>query len=113
LLRRKLSPAVIAAAKPARRAKVKGRPTDAASFRLAPFQPRDESLTAPEFNRMAIHELHGPLDCVGIVVARERLEVDEVPVEPDGISPVICHRDLPHQRMPGNVGAVAGSRFHA
>jgi hypothetical protein len=83
-------------------------PTEAALFRLAPFQPRDESLTAPEFNRMAVHELPGPLDGVGIVIAAERLEVDKVPVEPDGISAVICHPDFPHRRMSANVRCRGG-----
>src|ERR1700720_4135357 len=75
--------------------KKRSRPTDGL-FRLARFQPRDESFTAPKFHRTAIHELPGPLDCNGIVIAAERLEVDKMPVESDGISPVVCHSDLPH-----------------
>ena len=87
-------------------------PTDGL-FRLALFQPRDESFTAPEFDRMPIHELPGPLDCTGIVIAAERLEVDKMPVESDGISPIICHPDLPHQLKPGKIVAVVGSELRS
>jgi hypothetical protein len=88
-------------------------PAGPALFRLALFQPRDESFTAPEFDRMAIRELPGPLDCPGIVIAAERLEVDKMPVESDGISAVICHPHLSHQLKPGKIIAVVGSELRS
>jgi hypothetical protein len=75
-------------------------------FRLALFQPRDKSFTAPEFNRVAVYELPGLLDCLGIDIAAERLKVDKMPVEPDGISPIICHPHLSHRRLRENIIAV-------
>jgi hypothetical protein len=68
-------------------------PTVAALLRLT-IQSDDEPWAAPELDRTAINQLPGPLDCVGIVIARERSEVDEMPVLSDGISPVIRHPRL-------------------
>ena len=36
-----------------------------------------------------------------------------MPVESDGISPIICHPDLPHQLKPGKIVAVVGSELRS
>jgi hypothetical protein len=57
--------------------------------------PDHQALAAPKLNVVPVNESLGFLDCLGIVTANQRLKACEMPVAPDGISPVFDHPKVP------------------
>jgi hypothetical protein len=54
-----------------------------------------KAISAPYFDIVDIQQALGQFDCLVVGIANDGFESDKMPVRPDGISPVLCHRS-PH-----------------
>jgi hypothetical protein len=56
--------------------------------------PDHKTWAAPKLNVLAVNQSLGFLDCLGIVGARQRLKSNEMPINANGVRPVLCHPGL-------------------
>jgi hypothetical protein len=59
------------------------------------FNSDNQSLAAPKLNVMTINQALGLGYGFVVAVANQRLESNEMPVDPDRESPILCHPDVP------------------
>jgi hypothetical protein len=68
-------------------------PTEAALIRYC-FQPRDETLPAPNLNVVAVNHALRLGNGLAVVATNQGVKAYEVPVTPNDIGPVLCHPNL-------------------
>jgi hypothetical protein len=64
------------------------------SIPICGTDPDHKTWAAPKLNVLALNQSLGFLDCLGIVGARQRLKSNEMPINANGVRPVLCHPGL-------------------